>query len=192
MNAHAKIVPMRTPAMSVATDPGVLREIAERIKNATVQADDYLVRIACDFAEAKAVCKRAGMTFKAWVERETDYSYGLANKLARAGQSEDPVEAIAEMRRKTAARMRKSREEVASRDATMEASSPVGHPPSIDVLTKQLVDAISLAQDSIPLETLQDYVEQIVNALPGGLHGLLDRCAVRVPLFDNKKTRSRK
>jgi hypothetical protein len=86
-----------------------LDDLAHKINVCATKSDDYRVTAACHLAEAKALCKRDGVAFKAWVEANIKFSYDEARKLAVCGESGDPAKAIADMRAGSKARVEKSR-----------------------------------------------------------------------------------
>ena len=89
----------------------VAKEINVRLAKATKateQAADHRLTAALLLAEAKALCEKFKLHFKGWVEGNIERSYGDANRLAIAGASENPEEAVATMRDEQAARRKKS------------------------------------------------------------------------------------
>ncbi len=80
----------------------------EKAAKATEQASDHRLTAALRLAEAKALCEKVKLHFKPWVEANIERSYGDANRLAIAGASENPEEAVATMRDEQAARRKKS------------------------------------------------------------------------------------
>jgi hypothetical protein len=77
----------RRQRVFVAKDSTELDDLAHKINVCLTKADDYLVTTACHLAEAKAICKKRGITFKASVEANIKLSYRRAKELARAGES---------------------------------------------------------------------------------------------------------
>ncbi len=89
----------------------IAKEINVRLTKAakaTEQAADHRLAAALRLAEAKALCEKGELRFKPWVEANIERSYGDANRLAIAGASENPEEAVATMRDEQAARRKKS------------------------------------------------------------------------------------
>jgi hypothetical protein len=105
----------------VAIKPDVLDDLRDKINACIASAIDLRTEMACHLAAAKAECGVRGITFKAWVIDNTRFkSYPEAVRLARAGESENPAQAIADMRAGGAAREQRRRDRIASRDATDE------------------------------------------------------------------------
>ena len=106
-------------ARSQATDPGYLKGLAHEINVRLQKADDHRLSAALKLAEAKVVCKKAGIPFKSWVSREIKLTYNESTILARIGASDDPPKALADLRQGTKTRTQKQREKVLSRDNTL-------------------------------------------------------------------------
>jgi hypothetical protein len=83
-------------AMNRTTDQ--LTQLADAINACLTKADDYRVRTAIHLAEARTICIAEGITFKDWVAANIKLSYDESRKLAKAGESDDPAKAIADMR----------------------------------------------------------------------------------------------
>lgn len=116
-------------AKSQATDPGYLKRLSTRINAAVRKQDDARLQMAIDLAEAKAVCKRSGLKFKAWVKQEVQLSYSQAAKLAKIGSSDDPEAALAELRKKTKDGVKKQRSQ----------KSGLRRPPEVSVSRAQYI-----------------------------------------------------
>jgi hypothetical protein len=102
----------------VAIKSDALDDLALKINSCIASAIDLRTEMACHLAAAKAECGVRGIAFKAWVINNTRFkSYPEAVRLARAGESENPAQAIADMRAGGAAREQKRRDRIASRDA---------------------------------------------------------------------------
>ena len=89
----------------------IAKEINARLAKATQaseKAADHRLTAALRLAEAKALCDKNKLAFKPWVETNIERSYGDANKLAIAGATANPEEAVAELREGDAARRKKS------------------------------------------------------------------------------------
>ncbi len=95
-----------------------LDDLANKINVCVSKLDNYRATVAVHLADAKALCKVKGVTFKAWVKDNIKLSYHETVRLAKVGESDDPTKAIADMREKTRARQPRHRAKVASRDAT--------------------------------------------------------------------------
>ena len=86
-----------------------LSDLANAINVCATKSDDYRVTAACHLAEAKRLCAEQGITFKDWASEHIKFSYDEARKLAKAGETGDPAKAIADMRERTKASVKKSR-----------------------------------------------------------------------------------
>jgi hypothetical protein len=147
-------------ARSQATDPGYLQQIGARINKAVKHYDDQRLQIAADLAEAKSVCKKAGIKFKSWVMRDVRLSYTEASRLAKIGASDDPAKALAELREKQNKRKREhdAKKKVALRNATFDTSRQ-NYIAALQSKTKrQRMDAIYKLLDDIDL-SIMDFVK---------------------------------
>ncbi len=95
-----------------------LADLANKINVCAAKSDDYRVTASIHLAEAKALCIRDGITFKEWVRDNIKFSYGEAHKLAKAGASDNPAKAIADMRKAVAARVKRHTLKVALANTT--------------------------------------------------------------------------
>ncbi|MBW8036496.1 MAG: hypothetical protein FVQ79_12945 [Planctomycetes bacterium] len=111
------VVPLT--AKSQATYPEHLKEIGARINGLIKQYDDCRLHLAVELAQAKAVCKKAGVIFKSWVKEELRLSYPEAARLAKIGAADDPVKAIVDLRNNTkkSVKLRRDKNKSALRSA---------------------------------------------------------------------------
>lgn len=72
------------------------------------KSEDQRLAAALLLAWAKAFCEKNTMFFKPWLKANIDRSYGDANRLAIAGATENPEEAVAAIRDDNTARRKKS------------------------------------------------------------------------------------
>jgi len=106
--------------------PGIAKEVNARfesIERTEARNDDARLSTAYRLAEAKELCKTAGLTFKKWCEDNITNGYNLANKLALIGASEDPPKALADLRSQGAASAVKHREKAKAAKAQIAESS---------------------------------------------------------------------
>ncbi len=108
----------KTPEKAAHT--AVLRKLAplakhanaalEQASKAQTRSDDLRLTAAQDLAGAEKLCASAkGLSFKAWCEEHITQSWETARKLVRVGKSDNPAEAIADMRASEAKRQKKAR-----------------------------------------------------------------------------------
>ena len=95
-----------------------LDDLANKINVCVSKLDNYRATVAVHLADAKALCKVEGVTFKAWAKDNIKLSYHETVRLAKVGESDDPTKAIADMREKTRATVQRRRAKVALRSAT--------------------------------------------------------------------------
>ena len=104
----------------------VAREINIRLEKAKTldgKADDHRLAAAKTLERARAMCRKAKIPFRSWVDDNVAQGYREVEKLVAVGASRDPIKALADLRGGAAKRMRKLRErekeeKTASRDAT--------------------------------------------------------------------------
>ena len=79
------------------------------------QGDDNRLTAAVRIAAVKATCDKAHIKFKAWCEENiTEQSYENVRKLAAVGASDNPAQALADMRSNNKAANKAARERTAS------------------------------------------------------------------------------
>ena len=125
----------------------IAKEINVRLAKAakaTEQAADHRLTAALRLAEAKALCEKVKLHFKPWVEANIERSYGDANRLAIAGASENPEEAVATMRDEQAARRKKSQAKLREARPSTSGGAPATakQPPSPFQLAAEIVAAL--------------------------------------------------
>lgn len=107
----AEATPLEVPEGDLAT---LVHEINTRYalaeRNERV-AEDHRLVMAIQLAKAKTLCEEAKIPFKAWAEKHLSQTYQTARKMAAIGASPNPRDALEAMRSKTAAAMKKSREQ---------------------------------------------------------------------------------
>ena len=105
--------------------------VVSKIETYDGKADNFRATLSVHLAEAEEVCKGNGIKFKEWAEQNVvrldgeAYSYGEIRRLVRVGNSDDPIAAIADMRNKTAARVKKHA------DAKKDEAATTAAPPSV-------------------------------------------------------------
>jgi hypothetical protein len=117
-----------TPASSRAADTDDLAKLASAINDCLLKVDDHLskaednrLKAARHLAEANKACKAAGITFKDWCNSKIKITYDEARKLAKVGESPDPANAMADMRKRNAILNKSARAKTVSRDTAAAA-----------------------------------------------------------------------
>lgn len=108
------------------------KEINVRLEKADKlgqQSTDHRVAAAIDLAKAKEQCDTAGIQFKSWCEDNLKQSYETARKLAAAGATDNPAEAIAQMRQSNAAANRALRQRTKAEKVSRETKEQ--EPPQL-------------------------------------------------------------
>jgi hypothetical protein len=77
-----------------------LDDLANKINVCVAKLDDYRATTAIHLAEAKALCKAEGITFKDWVAANIKLSYTEAVRLSLIGAAPDPAQMLADLRKK--------------------------------------------------------------------------------------------
>ncbi len=95
-----------------------LKDLALKINVCAGKADDYRVTAACHLAEAKKLCRSQSISFKSWVKDNIKLSYTEAVRLTKAGESDNPAKAIADIRAQTRETVQRARSKAALRSAT--------------------------------------------------------------------------
>lgn len=93
--------------------PQLAKEVNARVEKAEKyedQADNHRLAAALQLKNAKEACKAAGIKFADWCEENITLAYNTARQLARAGEADDPAQAIADMRAGGAKRVAAHRE----------------------------------------------------------------------------------
>ena len=129
----------------------------EQAARATTKAADHRLAAALRLAEAKALCEKVKLHFKPWVEANIERSYGDANRLAIAGASENPEEAVATMRDEQAARRQKSQAKL--REARLPATG--GGAPAITEHDsrspfQRAADIVAALDDTVAMNLVTD------------------------------------
>ena len=125
--------------------------IVGKIETYDGKSDNFRATLSVHLAEAEEVCKGNGIKFKEWAEKNVlrldggAYSYGEIRRLVRVGNSDDPAAAIADMRNKTAARVKKHADK-----KKIETAAPTPEPivstASADTVFEQFEKLSSKAQ----------------------------------------------
>ena len=70
---------------------------------------DRRANLAASMSEARKLCRKAGVSFRGWVEENTPYAYSTAVRLARIGDRPDPVQRLEDVRGRNALANRRFR-----------------------------------------------------------------------------------
>ncbi len=136
----------------------IAKEINVRLAKAakaTEQAADHRLTAALRLAEAKALCEKVKLHFKPWVEANIERSYGDANRLAIAGASENPEEAVATMRDEQAARRKKSQAKLREDRPSKSGGSPaIAEQPAS--LFQRATESVAALDDKAALNLATD------------------------------------
>lgn len=63
---------------------------------------DRRATLAAQMSEARKLCRKAGVSFRGWVEDNTPYAYSTAVRLARIGDRPDPLGRLEDVRGRNA------------------------------------------------------------------------------------------
>lgn len=107
------------------------------------RAFDLRLSAACHLAKARETCKTDGLKFQEWCEANVQTSYKEVKRLALVGAADDPKLALEDLRAKTLARVRKSRENARATAAPTSAgrvtsATTAGQQPALSAYTDTL------------------------------------------------------
>ena len=111
----------------------IAKEINVRLEKADkleADANDHRIAAGQRLAEAKEICTRAGISFRAWAEENVKEVNGkvvgfqVIRKLANLGEKEDPAAELERQRAEQAERPKASREKKAAEVEKLKAASP--------------------------------------------------------------------
>lgn len=92
----------------VAIRSNSLADLAHEINVRLQKSEDHRLSACVKLAEAKAVCREEGITFKAWVSENIQFvGYGEAKKMARIGEADNPALALEDHRERGRQRVAK-------------------------------------------------------------------------------------
>lgn len=91
----------------IAKEVNVRLEKADRAEK---DADDHRLAAALRLADAEKVCAEAGIKFKAWASEHITKSFETVRKLVYVGRSDNPQQALEDMRGRNAEANRELRE----------------------------------------------------------------------------------
>ena len=140
-----------------------LKPIAKAINALLVKAEqaagkaaDQRLAAALRLAEAKALCDKNKMAFKPWVETNIERSYGDANRLAIAGATANPEEAVADLREGDTARRKKSQTKLREARTPKSGGSPTTQiePPASPL--QRATDSIAALGDHLAMNLVTD------------------------------------
>jgi hypothetical protein len=124
------------PARSRAADTDDLAKLASRINVCLSKAEDNRLKAALHLAKANKACKAAGITFKDWCDSKIKITYDEARKLAKVGESPDPANAMAEMRKSNAKRVKKSRAKPVLRNTAVPARKITDEEKALEAINR--------------------------------------------------------
>lgn len=111
----------------------VAKEINARLDRAKValdKADDLRLGAAIFLNQAKQTCEDGGVNFRTWVADNVLHAYNTVRQLAAIGGSEDPKQALADLRAGTKKAVEKSRAKAVAISTSASASptpkAPIG------------------------------------------------------------------
>ena len=110
----------------------------DKASKSDLRAFDLRLSAACSLAKARETCKRDGLKFQDWCEANVETSYKEVKRLALVGEADDPKMALEDLRAKTAARVRKSRENKSAPSSAGRVSSTAGEQPALSAYTDTL------------------------------------------------------
>lgn len=106
----------KKPAGLTAADKKTLEKHAreinarlERAEKAEGRVNDLRLSAAVELGAAKKFCDEHKVSFKKWCEENVSQSYHTVRKLAQIGVSDDPKQALEDLRGRTAKQQKKSR-----------------------------------------------------------------------------------
>lgn len=86
------VIPMVVPKLTE------LEELARDINDMIGEVGDLRLQMAYKLARAREVCRAAGITFKEWCIQNVEYNWQEAAKLALVGSSDNPPQALEDLR----------------------------------------------------------------------------------------------
>lgn len=122
----------------------IAKEINVRLTKAAKSEDDawdHRLAAALRLEEAKQSCKKAKIPFKTWCEEHVTQSYETVRKLAAVGGSDNPPQALEDMRHKNKQANKKLRDKKKSQSAGA-ISGPSGPKKSAWQQADEAVDAL--------------------------------------------------
>lgn len=92
--------------------------VLERVATNEQKADNLRVTAAVKLAEARVMCEENKIPFKKWCEENITQGYTEATRLAKIGASDDPKQALADLRAKKRTAMKEHRAKRAAGEPT--------------------------------------------------------------------------
>ena len=125
---------MQTKAQKTLTrESKYINATLEKLNKTLDKADDWRATLSVRLAGAEKICKEAKINFKEWAEANITQSYPEVRRLVKIGNSDDPVQAIADMRAKTAARVKKHADKKKAEQQVTEAKAKAAQAQGVTV-----------------------------------------------------------
>lgn len=158
---QAKVKAAKPETVDAGADAAALRSLAAAAKrvNAALdkarvaegRADDLRVTAAVELAAAKTMCAENKVNFKSWCEANVTQGYAEVTRLVKIGQSDDPHQAIEDMRSRNREKNKEHR-----------ARKKVGATKSISASPAA---AAETAIEQMPVKKRQKFIEERAESL---------------------------
>lgn len=123
----------------------------ERAAVAEGKADDHRLAAAVHLAEAAALCKKEKINFEDWATSNFTQGYNEIRRLTGIGKSDNPAQAIADLRENTRQRMQKAR-------TRKQLAPPAGDIPT---LYSTADDALEALMDETRFALIDDHATKM-------------------------------